>query len=102
VKSEIRDKKLLIEFELGRPRLSKSGKSYVVASSRGPRQARGNLNGATVFVIANAIIYRDDATASIERAAATAMKSARTGSDARREKRQKDVSTGKRGNRHEG
>jgi len=102
MKSEIRGKKLLLEFELQQPRLSASGKSYVVASSKGPRRARGNLSGSPVFVVASAIVYLDDATTAIERAAAPVKKSAHRGSEARREKTQRDISTGKRGNRHEG
>ena len=101
VKSEIRDKKLLIEFELGQPRLSQSGKSYVVASSRGPRQAKGKLCGAPVFIVANAIIYRKHATTSVERAAAVAKKSAQRSKDAPQKKQGRKGSTREKGNRHE-
>jgi len=63
MKSQIEKRKLLIELPLGRPRPSQSGKTLVVASSRGPRRVKGQLNGKTVFVVASAFVHREDTDA---------------------------------------
>ena len=60
MKSRIEKRKLHIELPLGRPRPSQSGKTLVVASSRGPRRVKGQLNGKTVFAVASAFIHRED------------------------------------------
>jgi len=53
---EIRDGKLCIEIELQEPAISASGKTLVVASSRGNATTTAMVNGKTVIVGLNAYI----------------------------------------------
>jgi hypothetical protein len=50
--------KLMIMLKLKRPKLSASGKSYVVGSTRGFKQSGVRIKGKPVLVAANAIIKR--------------------------------------------
>jgi hypothetical protein len=51
--------KLVITLKLKRPRLSASGKSYVVGSTRGFKQSGVRIKGKPVLFAANAIIKKE-------------------------------------------
>jgi hypothetical protein len=59
MKAKIEHGKLVISLPLQEPKLSKSGKALVVATSRGVRQSTVKLEGKSVQVNANAFIYVD-------------------------------------------
>jgi hypothetical protein len=62
MKTTMEASRLMITLPLlGKPRPSKSGKSLLVASSRGPRKASFTVDGMTVYVVANAYIRKKDA-----------------------------------------
>ena len=67
MKAKLRDGRLFVSVLLQEPRLSKSGKSLVVASSRGPWQSAVLVEGKTVYVNLNAFIYPDSHEPSIQR-----------------------------------
>jgi hypothetical protein len=48
--------KLIIELRVQEPTLSSSGKTLVVATSRGPRRSKAKVDGKPVYVTANAYI----------------------------------------------
>lgn len=58
MKVRIEGKKLIIEMELQTPALSASGKTMVVASSRGNVKTGVEIDGKEVTVGVNAYIYR--------------------------------------------
>lgn len=47
---------------LGQPRKSKSRKSWLVATSSGPKRTSAKFDGNPVYAIVNAIVYPDAAT----------------------------------------
>ncbi len=51
--------KLVIKLKLKRPKLSASGKSYVVGSTRGFKKSGVRIKGKPVHFAANAIIKRE-------------------------------------------
>jgi len=51
--------KLLITLQLKRPKLSASGKSYVIGSTRGFKKSSVRIKGKPVSFSANAIIKRE-------------------------------------------
>jgi hypothetical protein len=51
--------KLVIKLKLKRPKLSASGKSYVVGSTRGFKKSGVRIKGKPVYFAANAIIKRE-------------------------------------------
>jgi hypothetical protein len=53
---QINGNKLLITLNVKSPRLSKSGKSFLIASTRGPRKSGITIKGGEVRVSANAFI----------------------------------------------
>jgi len=55
----VKGKKLVIEIRLQEPEPSRSGKTMIVGSTRGPRKSTVNVAGKPVFVNANAYIYPD-------------------------------------------
>ena len=57
--TKIRNGNLVISLPLEEPRTSASGKTLVVASSRGVRRSTARLNGKIVCVVANAFVYPD-------------------------------------------
>jgi len=58
--AKIEGKKLLIEIPLNKPKTSASGKSLVVATTRGPRRSTVQVDDKFVWVVANAFIYPDE------------------------------------------
>src|SRR5580692_1782242 len=56
----IRKGKLIIEIPVQEPKLSRTGKTLVVASSRGVRRSSLKIAGEPVFVVANAYIHPDE------------------------------------------
>jgi hypothetical protein len=58
MKVEIRDKKLYIEIDLEEPAPSSSGKTLVVASTRGNTVTTAEVNGKPVTIGLNAYIKR--------------------------------------------
>ena len=59
MEAKIRNGNLIVVLPLERPKLSASGKTLVVASSRGVRKTTCRLDGQNLSVIANAFIYPD-------------------------------------------
>jgi hypothetical protein len=53
--------KLIVTLPVSNPRLSASGKTMVIASSRGARTDTANYQGYPIFVVANAWVYRSAA-----------------------------------------
>ncbi len=53
---EIRDNKLCIEIDLEEPKLSASGKSLVVASTRGNTVSSAEIDGKPIVIGLNAYI----------------------------------------------
>lgn len=51
--------KLVITLKLKRPKLSASGKSYVIGSTRGFKKSGVRIKGKPVYFSANAIIKRE-------------------------------------------
>ena len=56
LKATIKDKKLIIEIDTQEPTPSASGKSLIVASSRGNQPTTLNVNGKVVTIGVNAYI----------------------------------------------
>ena len=56
LKATIKDKKLIIEIDTQEPTASASGKSLVIASSRGNQPTTLNVNGKVVTIGVNAYI----------------------------------------------
>jgi hypothetical protein len=59
----LKGKILTIELPLQKPTISASGKSMVVASTRGQINTGIEYNGGDILVVANAYIRRDDSDA---------------------------------------
>jgi hypothetical protein len=62
-KVRLNGKILTIELRLQEPALSASGKSMVVASTRGQINTGIEYKGSDILVVANAYIRRDDSSA---------------------------------------
>jgi hypothetical protein len=60
MKAELKGEYLFIRLRLLKPRTSKSGKSTLVASTRGPRDSGIEIKGKPVRIIANAFIDLKD------------------------------------------
>lgn len=58
---KIKDGTLVLELPLQKPKVSKSGKTLIVASSRGVQRLAAKLGGKNVCVTVNAFIYPDPA-----------------------------------------
>jgi hypothetical protein len=59
MKAKIEKKRLVITLPLlAEPRPSKSGKSLLIATSRGKRKMAGTMNGSHVYVVASAFIRK--------------------------------------------
>lgn len=56
-KAEKVGKQLVITLDFHRPKLSKSAKTMLVASSRGVQATGIRINGRMVYSVANAFIY---------------------------------------------
>ena len=50
---------LVITIPLGKPRPSSSGKTILLATTKGPRKTSARFEGKTVAVVANAFLYPD-------------------------------------------
>lgn len=59
--ARIEDGKLVIELPLEKPRLSSTGKTLLVASTRGVQRSSARVKGRAVSVVVNAFIPRDSA-----------------------------------------
>jgi hypothetical protein len=59
MESRIEDGKLVIELSLEKPRPSSTGKTLLVASTRGVQRTTARLSGETISIVANAFIPRD-------------------------------------------
>lgn len=57
METKVRNGNLIVVLPLEEPKLSASGKTMVVASSRGVRKTTCRLDGEIVCVIANAFVY---------------------------------------------
>ena len=57
----IEKRKLIIEMALQKPMPSLSGKTLIVASSRGPRRSSAKVDGKPVIVVATAYIRPEEA-----------------------------------------
>jgi hypothetical protein len=51
--------KLVISLQLKRPKLSASGKSFLVGSTRGLKKSAVRINGKAVHFVANAFIKKE-------------------------------------------
>ena len=61
IKTTKNGKKLVITMPLEQARLSATGKTNVIASSRGAKSDEATFDGKPIFVVANAWVYREDA-----------------------------------------
>ena len=61
MESRIEDGKLVIELSLEKPRLSSTGKTLLVASTRGVQRSTSRFKGKTISIVANAFIFPDSA-----------------------------------------
>jgi hypothetical protein len=59
--------KLVITLQLKRPRLSASGKSYVIGSTRGFKKSGVRIKGKPVLFAANAIIKKETRRSSTQK-----------------------------------
>lgn len=57
---KLEDGQLVIRLKLKKPRLSKSGKSFLVGSTRGTKKSSVMINGKPVRFNANAFIDREN------------------------------------------
>jgi hypothetical protein len=57
--SRIENGKLIIELELEKPHPSSTGKTLLVASTRGVQRTTARLKGKTISIVVNAFIPRD-------------------------------------------
>jgi len=58
MQARIEGNKLIIEIEMQPPTVSASGKTLVVASSRGNKTTEATVNGQNVVIGLNAYIYK--------------------------------------------
>ena len=56
---KIKNGKITMSMVVQKPKPSASGKSLVVATSRGKQQTSATVNGKPVFVVANAFLEAD-------------------------------------------
>ena len=61
MESRIEDGKLVIELPLEKPRLSSTGKTLLIASTRGVQRSTGRFKGKAISIVANAFIFPDSA-----------------------------------------
>jgi hypothetical protein len=61
METKIKNGVLMISIPLQEPKLSTSGKSLVIATSRGKQRTALKLEGKTVYVVANAFFEVDEA-----------------------------------------
>ena len=61
MQAKIRNGQIIFSMPLQKPKVSASGKSLVVATSRGKEQTAAIVDGKPVFIIANAMIELDPA-----------------------------------------
>jgi hypothetical protein len=59
MKSRIENENLVIELPLEKPRLSSTGKTLLVASTRGVQRTTAKFKGKTISVVANAFVFPD-------------------------------------------
>jgi hypothetical protein len=59
MQSKIKNGNLVIELPLEKPRPSKTGKTLLVASTRGVKRLEVRYKGKTVSAVVNAFIYPD-------------------------------------------
>lgn len=59
MEARIEDGKLVIELSLEKPRPSSTGKTLLVASTRGVQRTGARLNGKPISMVVNAFIPRD-------------------------------------------
>jgi len=57
MESRIEDGILVIELPLEKPRPSATGKTLLVASTRGVKRSTARVNGKTISIVANAFIF---------------------------------------------
>jgi hypothetical protein len=57
--ARIEDGNLVIELPLEKPRPSATGKTLLVASTRGVQRSTARFKGKTISVVANAFIFPD-------------------------------------------
>ena len=70
METRIRNGNLIVVLPLEQPKLSATGKTLVVASSRGVRRTTCRIDGEIVCVIANAFVYasgQEDGTSTRKR-----------------------------------
>jgi hypothetical protein len=60
VKARLKDEVLKIYLPLREPRISKSGKTMVIATTMGPAGTGIEYNGQQILVVANAIIRNSE------------------------------------------
>ena len=59
MEARIEDGKLVIELSLEKPRLSSTGKTLLVASTRGVQRRGARFKGKPISMVVNAFIPRD-------------------------------------------
>jgi len=59
MESRIEDGKLVIELPLEKPRPSSTGKTLLVATTRGVQRTTARVRGKTISIVVNAFIPRD-------------------------------------------
>lgn len=59
MKSKIKNGNLMIELPIEKPRPSATGKTLLIASTRGVKRSSSRYNGRTVSIVANAFVYPD-------------------------------------------
>ena len=59
MKSRIENGNLVIELPLEKPRLSSTGKTLLVASTRGVKRTTAQFKGKAISVVANAFVFPD-------------------------------------------
>jgi hypothetical protein len=59
MQSRIKNGNLVIELPIEKPRPSKTGKTLLIASTRGVKRLEARYKGKTVSVVVNAFIYPD-------------------------------------------
>jgi len=62
MKSRIEKGNLVIELPLEKPRLSSTGKTLLVASTRGVKRTTAQFKGKIISVVANAFVFPDGLT----------------------------------------
>ena len=62
MKSRIENGNLVIELPLEKPRLSSTGKTLLVASTRGVPRTTAQFKGKAISVVANAFVFPDGLT----------------------------------------